>query len=365
MFTGRIRAAGPRYCPSIEDKIVRFPDRGRHQLFLEPEGLVSDLIYVNGFSSSLPAAVQEAALRTVPGLADAEIVRSGYAVEYDYFPAHQLEATLESKRLPGLFFAGQVNGTSGYEEAAAQGLIAGINAAAGLLGQHELVLRRDEAYIGVLLDDLVTKPSDEPYRIFTSRAEHRLALRQDNAARRLTHHGVRVGLVPPRRGGEVAAQQEAIDRLLDQLESARVPPQQVNDWLSQRGAAPLRAPETLAALARRPEVGLESLASAGWLPATARAVLRQSAPALRAAGAIELKYAGYIAREREAVARTRRLDAMRIPSELDFGRIKALSREAREKLTLVRPSTLGQASRISGVSAADVSILMVWLRGRR
>ena len=365
MFTGRIRGAGPRYCPSIEDKVVRFPDRDRHQLFLEPEGLASDLIYVNGFSSSLPAPVQKAALRTVPGLATAEIVRYGYAVEYDYFPAHQLQPTLESKRLPGLFFAGQVNGTSGYEEAAAQGLLAGINAAAGLLGRDQLVLGRDEAYIGVLLDDLVTKPSDEPYRIFTSRAEHRLALRQDNAARRLTHHGVRVGLVEERRGREVAAEQEAIEQLLSQLEGTRVAPQQVNAWLSRRGAAPLRAPESLAALARRPEVGLEALSDAGWLPAPASAALHRSGPDLRSAGAIELKYAGYIAREREAVARTRRLDAMRIPAELDFGRITALSQEAREKLTLLRPSTLGQASRISGVSAADVSILMVWLRGRR
>ena len=364
MFTGRIQGAGPRYCPSIEDKLVRFPDRERHQLFLEPEGLESDLIYVNGFSSSLPAEIQEVALRTVPGLADAEIVRYGYAVEYDYFPAHQLDLTLESKHLAGVFFAGQVNGTSGYEEAAAQGLLAGINAAASLRGEPELVLRRDEAYIGVLIDDLVTKPSDEPYRIFTSRAEHRLALRQDNAARRLTHYGVQLGLVSKERGREVRNEQVAIDRLLGELEGSRVQPQRVNAWMSERGAAALRAPETLAGLARRPDVGLENLVSAAWLPTAARVLLDECPPSLRAATAIELKYAGYVAREREAVARSRRLESMRIPRELDFGGIQAMSHEARERLTQVRPRTLGQASRVSGVSAADLSILMVWLRGR-
>jgi tRNA uridine 5-carboxymethylaminomethyl modification enzyme len=364
MFTGKIQAPGPRYCPSIEDKIVRFPDRTGHQLFLEPEGLDSELIYLNGFSSSLPAEVQSAALRTIPGLRDAEVVRFGYAVEYDYFPAYQLDLTLESKELRGLYFAGQVNGTSGYEEAAAQGLLAGINAARAVRGEQEFVLGRDQAYIGVLIDDLVTKPSHEPYRIFTSLAEHRLILRQDNASRRLAQHGVRMGLLDADRGQQVAAEQLAIDTLLSALETTRVTPAAANSWLQSLGTSPLQAAETLATLARRPEVGLQGLNRMQELPLAIKDLMATTPDATLAAGAIELKYQGYVRRESAAMARMQRLEGMRIPPATDYESLAALSNEAREKLARLRPRTLGQAARMAGVSPADVSVLMVWLRGR-
>ncbi len=261
MFTGRIRGAGPRYCPSIEDKVVRFADRDRHQLFLEPDGLDSDLIYLNGFSSSLPAEVQLAALRTVPGLERVEVARYGYAVEYDFFPAYQVDATLESKLMRGLYFAGQVNGTSGYEEAAAQGLMAGINAALAVRGAAggELVLRRDEAYIGVLIDDLVTKPSHEPYRMFTSRAEYRLALRQDNARRRLSAYGHQLGLIANAEMDRLRRRQRMVETALAELRATQLAPPAANRWLQSLGMKELQRPESAAALCRRPEVRLHAL----------------------------------------------------------------------------------------------------------
>ena len=366
MFTGRIRGAGPRYCPSIEDKVVRFADRDRHQLFLEPEGLESDLIYLNGFSSSLPADVQLAALRTVPGLERVEVARYGYAVEYDFFPAYQVDATLESKLVRGLYFAGQVNGTSGYEEAAAQGLMAGINAALAVRGgaRHELVLRRDEAYIGVLIDDLVTKPSHEPYRMFTSRAEYRLALRQDNARRRLSRYGHELGLIAGAEMDRTRRWQGMLDAALAELRTTSVAPAAVNRWLRSLGVRELQHPETAAALCRRPEVRLQGLLAAAF-PAQQRWRALLARPELLSAAEVELKYEGYIDRERRSIERLKRYEALRIPARFDYQAVDALSRESREKLALVRPRTLGQASRISGVRPADISVLLVQLRARR
>ena len=366
MFTGRIRGAGPRYCPSIEDKVVRFAERERHQLFLEPEGLASDLIYLNGFSSSLPAEVQLAALRTVPGLQQVEVARYGYAVEYDFFPAYQVDATLESKHLSGLYFAGQVNGTSGYEEAAAQGLMAGINAALAVRGgpRDELVLRRDEAYVGVLIDDLVTKPSHEPYRMFTSRAEYRLALRQDNANRRLTEYGHQLGLIEDAVAGRLRRQQRVIDAALAELRGATVAPSAINGWLRSRRAPELQRPESAAALCRRPEVRLDALLTEALQGAHRHPSLREllAVPDLLSKAEVELKYEGYIERECRNIERLQRLEALRIPERFEYGAVDALSQESREKLALVRPRTLGQASRISGVRPADVSVLLVQLR---
>ncbi|MDE0026496.1 MAG: tRNA uridine-5-carboxymethylaminomethyl(34) synthesis enzyme MnmG [Spirochaetaceae bacterium] len=366
MFTGRIRGAGPRYCPSIEDKVVRFADRDRHQLFLEPEGLESDLIYLNGFSSSLPADVQLAALRTVPGLERVEVARYGYAVEYDFFPAYQVDATLESKLVRGLYFAGQVNGTSGYEEAAAQGLMAGINAALAVRGgaRDELVLRRDEAYIGVLIDDLVTKPSHEPYRMFTSRAEYRLALRQDNARRRLSRYGHELGLIAGAEMDRTRRRQGMLDAALAELRTTSVAPAAVNRWLRSLGVRELQHPETAAALCRRPEVRLQGLLAAAF-PAQQRWRALLARPGLLSAAEVELKYEGYIDRERRSIERLKRYEALRIPARFDYQAVDALSRESREKLALVRPRTLGQASRISGVRPADISVLLVQLRARR
>ena len=376
MFTGRIRGAGPRYCPSIEDKVVRFADRDRHQLFLEPEGLNSDLIYLNGFSSSLPAEVQLAALRTVPGLERVEVVRYGYAVEYDFFPACQVDATLQSKLVRGLYFAGQVNGTSGYEEAAAQGLMAGINAALAVRGgtRAELVLRRDEAYIGVLIDDLVTKPSYEPYRMFTSRAEYRLALRQDNARRRLSAYGHELGLVASAEMDRVRRRQRILDAALAELRATAVAPAAVNRWLRSLDVRELQRSETAAALCRRPEIRLRGLLAevfhlrpgaarngAGDRPQL-RALL--ALPEVLAAVEVELKYEGYIDRERRNIERLQRLEALTIPVRFDYRSVAALSQESREKLTAIRPRTLGQASRISGVRPADISVLLVALRAR-
>ena len=380
MFTGRIRGAGPRYCPSIEDKVVRFADRARHQLFLEPEGLNSDLIYLNGFSSSLPAEVQLAALHTVRGLEQVEVARYGYAVEYDFFPAYQVDATLESKHLRGLYFAGQVNGTSGYEEAAAQGLMAGINAALSLRRgasgtRDELVLRRDEAYIGVLIDDLVTKPSHEPYRMFTSRAEHRLVLRQDNADRRLSAYGNELGLIGDGAMARLRRRTDLLAAAVAELRRTTLAPNRINAWLRARGASELQRPESAAALCRRPEVRLGALLGETLSPeeATTAAIATGTGagppltalladPELLAAAEVELKYEGYVARERHNIARLQRFEALRIPDSLDYAALDALSHEGREKLQLVRPRTLGQAGRISGVSPADVSILLVRLR---
>ncbi len=336
MYSGQIRSSGPRYCPSIEDKIVRFADKDRHQLFLEPEGRNTHEVYVNGISTSLPRDVQDAVIRLVPGLERAEIMRYGYAVEYDFSPPEQLRPSLETKRVEGLYFAGQINGTTGYEEAAAQGLMAGANAALKLRGADSLVLDRGNAYIGVLLDDLVTRGVDEPYRMFTSRAEHRLLLRQDNADRRLTPLAHRVGLVDDQRAGRLAEKERQIAAALATLESTVHEGAGLAKWL------------------KRPEIDWRTLT--GWLPALAQ-FTREVADQVT----YDVKYAGYIAREEAELERRRKLAERRIPTAFDFAAIRHLRAEAREKLMRVRPENLGQASRISGITPADVALLAVHL----
>ncbi len=342
LFSGQIRGAGPRYCPSIEDKVVRFSEKPRHQIFLEPEGRDSEEIYVNGLSTSLPAEVQLEMVRSVPGLEGAEIARYGYAIEYDFFPPHQIHSTLESRKIAGLYFAGQVNGTSGYEEAAAQGLVAGINAALALHGRGTFVPGRSEAYIGVLIDDLVTKEIREPYRMFTSRAEYRLSLRQDNADERLLRYAVRFGLLPRGQWERMTEARKSVQRARRRLEAESV---------TAGDAGTMRA----ARLLQRPGVSLddvESLLAEGPL-----ALGKRERESLE----IEQKYRGYIRRQGRSAEKLKRMERRRIPEDFPYGEIKALSSEAREKLEKYRPETLGKAARLAGVRIADVSILMVFL----
>lgn len=359
LFTGVIKGRGPRYCPSIEDKVVRFPERNSHTVFLEPEGRRTMEFYLQNFSTSLPVDVQIKMVRSLPGLEKAEIMRPGYAIEYDFVYPTQLKPSLETKEIEGLFMAGQINGTSGYEEAAAQGLIAGINAALKLRGEEPLILSRAEAYIGVLIDDLVTKGTEEPYRILTSRAEYRLLLRQDNADFRLLPYGYKVGLIRKDEYERFLLKKRRVEEEIERLNSVRVPPtEKVNELLRSLGSSPIDAPVTLAQLLKRPEIKIENLEDID--PSWDKRLTYEERKQVE----IEIKYEGYIRRELSLVEQFKRMENKRIPPDIDYDAIPGLSNEGREKLKKIRPLSIGQASRISGISPADISLLTIYLSSK-
>jgi len=357
MFNGRIKGRGPRYCPSIEDKIDRFADKDRHQLFIEPEGWNTVEIYVNGFSTSLPMETQIKALQSIAGLENAVIFRPGYAIEYDYFPPIQLQHTLETKIINGLFFAGQINGTTGYEEAACQGLMAGINAHLSATEKEPFILKRHEAYIGVLIDDLINKGTEEPYRMFTSRAEYRILLRQDNADLRLTERGYKIGLADENRYAKMMNKKKQCITIIQWLQEASLYPEQANEWLVAHNSSPIKQKTRLYNLLLRPEMSIERLAE---FPAFALELKNFHPEALMQAE-ISAKYEGYLAKEKEMVDKMERLENITLRPDFDYDRLRSLSAEAREKLKRIKPVSLAQASRISGVSPADVSVLLVHL----
>ncbi|MBU0489939.1 MAG: tRNA uridine-5-carboxymethylaminomethyl(34) synthesis enzyme MnmG [Bacteroidetes bacterium] len=364
LFQGRIQGVGPRYCPSIEDKIERFSDKDAHQLFVEPEGWNSIEYYINGFSSSLPEEVQYEALRSIVGFEKAKIFRPGYAIEYDYFPPTQLKPSLESKEVENLYFAGQVNGTTGYEEAACQGLMAGINASRKVKNQEPLVLNRTQAYIGVLIDDLVTKGTEEPYRMFTSRAEHRILLRQDNADTRLTPIGFEIGLAERERMIRLSKKEESVDRIVDYFKKVSVDPEEINPFLLASETAEIRQKVRLYNVLLRPQISIfgmfDALKSLGKLKADTGKSFEEIAEEAE----IVMKYEGYIVKEEEMALKILTLENLKIKDDFDYEQVLSLSTEARQKLMKIRPATLGQASRISGVSPSDISVLMVYLKSK-
>jgi tRNA uridine 5-carboxymethylaminomethyl modification enzyme len=359
MFNGRIKSLGPRYCPSIEDKINRFADKDRHQLFIEPEGWNTVEVYVNGFSTSLPEDVQFKALRSVVGFENVKFFRPGYAIEYDYFPPTQLKHTLETKLVDGLFFAGQINGTTGYEEAASQGLMAGINASLKVQEKDPFVLKRDEAYIGVLVDDLITKGTEEPYRMFTSRAEYRTLLRQDNADKRLTPKGFELGLASEKRLKRMEEKHEAAEKFVNFFETQSVKPEEINPILDTKKSSPVKQSGKLFKIFSRPNIEMDDVRKVASVEAYIqnnnldREVIEQTE--------IQVKYAGYIAKEKNNADKLSRLEYVKIPEDFDYSQIKSMSFEAREKLKKIQPTTVSQASRISGVSPNDISVLLVYM----
>ncbi len=357
MFNGTIQSIGPRYCPSIEDKINRFAERNRHQLFVEPEGWNTIEIYVNGFSSSLPEDVQIKAMRHIPGFENVKVFRPGYAIEYDYFPPTQLKHTLETKIIDNLYFAGQINGTTGYEEAAGQGLIAGINAHNKVFGKEEFILSRDEAYIGVLVDDLITKGTEEPYRMFTSRAEYRLLLRQDNADIRLTEKAHKLGLASDERLQKVENKIAKSSELEEFLKATSVKVDDINPILEENSSSPVNQSFRAAQILTRPNIDLNKLCAIEEIKNKAAEYTDE----VREQAEINIKYKGYIDKEKENVAKLHRLENIKIPENFDYSKVNSLSAEAKQKLSSVRPETIAQAGRISGVSPADINILLIFL----
>ena len=361
MFNGTIKASGPRYCPSIEDKINRFADRDRHQIFVEPEGWNTVEIYVNGFSTSLPEEIQMKAMKMIPGFENVKMFRPGYAIEYDYFPPTQLKHTLETKRVENLYFAGQINGTTGYEEAGCQGLMAGVNASRKVKEQDPFILTRDEAYIGVLIDDLITKGTDEPYRMFTSRAEYRILLRQDNADLRLTPMGYALGLASDDSMQRVDAKSNGTESLKKSLRREGVSPEIANPILDKYKSSPIKQKVKLSSLITRPNITMEDVLEMNPVASKLAADLTSTHEGIVDQTEIQLKYEGYITREQEVAAKLGRLEDVKIPPNTDFTLLLSLSSEAKEKLKAIQPATIGQASRISGLSPSDISVLLIYL----